>query len=180
MKRSLFLFDSDTNQLPYSGVPGQYYSWTGALSVGQEEMFDDDGVPVKVNLFSLAWPAIDNSYSPVYARFRVRSETLNTMSAWSVPVLVHTPVRYAIYKRRVVANAVKWSLVEVTANTSVGPYSENWSGRVQYAVCIHHANAVPTATEGDSSATDFTNPYVLFATDPTSSTMNTKPGITIP
>lgn len=184
-KRAIYEFDSNINQLPYNGSPGTYYNWHDALhkvdenSVPVDLEFDSDGVPVQTNIFSFSWPQLDDTYSPVYLRYRVRNDQLSTQSNWSVPVTVNTAVRYAIYKRRIASEPKNWVLQEITKTPSVGPYQENWAGRVQYAFCIHHIDAVPAATEGLASETDFENPYVLFATDPTDSIMNTRPYVVI-
>lgn len=177
-KRAIYTFDSDRNQLPYAGAPATYCDWATAIGVVVEDSeFDDDGVPVKNNVFTLNWDQLGVRYSPVLLRYRVRDDQLGVQSNWSVPVTVYTAVRYAVYKRRVATDAKNWTLVEVTKSPTAGPYQENWAGRVQYAVCIHHVDAKPSPSEGELGSTDFTNPYVLFATDPTSTTMNTKPFI---
>lgn len=183
-KKAIYTFDSDRNQLPYDGTPGTYVDWLEAISLVEEspgvfrppldESFDSDGVPTQNYVFSFSWAPISPSFSPVYLRYRVRDDRLGTQSNWSIPKTVHTAVRYAIYKRRVAASPKNWTLVEVTKTPTAGPYQENWAGRVQYAVCLHHVDAVPSRSEGVASATDFTNRYVLFATDPTSAVMNTR------
>lgn len=176
VKKAALYFDSDRNQLPYSGNPATWCTWNDAniLTVTQESLFDNDGVPVNVNSFSFDWPPISDRYSPVYVKYRVRDDQLGTQSNWSVPKTLYTAARYAIYKRRVAELPQKWSLVEVTKESRSGPYQESWAGRVQYAVGIWHVDGAPDASEGIASATDFSNRYILFATDPTSTTMNTK------
>lgn len=176
-------YRSDQNQLPYSGTPASYYSWSSAVGTpALDSAFSDNGTAVQVYKFSLSWPALPNTYAPVLVKFRVRDEQLSQQSNWSEPQTIYTDVRYAIYKRRVATTPNEWVLVETTLNAYVGPYVENYAGRVQYAVCIHHANAKMASTEGvlggGSLGTDVTNRYVLFITDPTSSTMNTKTLIT--
>lgn len=174
-KRAIIPFDSNTNQLPYDGLVAQYYPWADAVSVTVDEEYEDDGVPVQNRAFTLSWPQLDNEYAPVFVRFRVKNEQLSVQSNWSVPKVIYAPVRYAIYKRRVATVPNNWELVEVTKFPTVGPYQENWAGRVQYCVSIYHRDATPKSSEGVTSATDFTNQYTLFATDPTSTDMNTKP-----
>lgn len=183
-KTASYEYASDKNQLPYEGTPATYYDWTSALYVDPntslppvDKQYDNDGVPVQTNIFTFSWAPVSNLYSPVLVRYRVRNEQLSSQSNWSIPVVLYTAVRYAIYKRRVATEPKQWTLQEVTILPTFGPYQENWAGRVQYAVCIHHVNAVPQPTEGQASATDFQNPYVLFATDPTDSRMDTQPGI---
>lgn len=183
-KKAIFPFDSNKNQLPYDGTPATYADWLESIALVEEssgvwrapidESFDSDGVPVQNYVFSFSWTPANPSLSPVYLRYRVRDDRLGTQSNWSIPKTVHTAVRYAVYKRRVAATPKSWTLVEVTKKPSAGPYQENWAGRVQYAVCIHHQDAVPSSSEGVASATDFTNRYVLFATDPSSVVMNTR------
>lgn len=177
-KRAILPYSSNSNQLPYDGTAAQYYPWESALSVGTDEKYDSDGVPVRSSKFSLSWPPLDKKYSPVYVRYRVRNDQLSTQSNWSVPTTLYLPVVYAVYKRRVATEPQKWVLVETTRNLSVGPYQENWAGRVQYAVGIYHVAGVPSESEGVASATSFTNRYILFATDPTNTIMNTNPYIT--
>jgi hypothetical protein len=174
-KRAIIPFDSDTNQLPYDGAPASFYSASDAVSVVLDEEYEDDGVPVRNMAFSLSWPQLDNEYAPVFVRFRVKNEQLSVQSNWSVPKVIYAPVRYAIYKRRVATVPNNWDLVEVTKVPQAGPYQENWAGRVQYCVSIYHRDSVPASSEGVVNGSDFTNPYVLFATDPTDTGMNTKP-----
>lgn len=178
-KKVLLEFDSDTNQVKYEGTPGGYAWWSDCVATETDESFDSDMVPQTNRKFKLTWPPLDDSYSPIYARFRIRNESYNAQSLWSLPQLLHTPVRYAIYKRRVATTPNEWSLVEVTLNRTVGWYHENWAGRVQYAVCIYHKNAQPLSTEGvawtGNYPTDVTNPYVLFMTDPNNDTFDTRP-----
>ena len=187
-KRAVLEFDSDTNQLEYQSTPGTYINSNPAsttyITWEDEQSFDSDMVPQINRRFFLTWPALNESYSPVYARFRIRSESYNSQSLWSIPQLLHVPVRYAVYKRRVVNQSPnKWVLVEVTTNNSVGGYQENWEGRVQYAVSIYHKNSKPAATEGVSWSsdlpTDVVNPYVLFMTNPDDPNFNTRPNTII-
>lgn len=180
-KKTVLKFDSDTNQLPYEGNPAQYCDWKDVITVEEDSTFDNDGVPVFVNSFSFDWLPVTQRYSPVLVRVRVRSDQLHIQSGWTVPKTLYTSVRYSVYKRRVkTGNPQPWTLVEVTRYSKAGPYQENWAGRVQYAVGIWHKDGVPNRTEGVLSATDFTNPYILFATSPTvpgigDPDMNTKP-----
>ncbi len=187
LKKVVSEFDSNTNQLPYNGTPGTYIDYTNTAFVFSEtdESFDSDMVPQTNRRFFLTWPQLDDSYSPVYARFRVRNESYNAQSFWGLPKLLHTPVRYSVYKRRVVTSTPnEWSLVEVTLDNHVGGYQENWAGRVQYAVCIYHKNDRPLSTEGlawtDNYPTDVINPYVLFMTDPDDSNFDTRPTGIVP
>ncbi len=179
-KKALLEFESDTNQLAYSGTPGHHADYTVAVTTEAEESFDNDGVPQQTRRFFLSWPAVDESHAPIYARFRIRNESYNAQSLWSLPQLLYVPVRYSIYKRRVVnLTPNPWVLLETTTAASVGGYQENWAGRVQYAVCIHHKNATPASTEGiawtGNYPTDVVTPYVLFMTNPDSATFDTKP-----
>ena len=192
-------FDSNTNQLPYKGDPGTYAYWLDCLSESFPEgaldrYIDDaanwehdytiDGVPDEVRRFRINWIPLDPSYSTVYAKFRIRSESLNSSSFWSVPQLLNIPVRYAVYKRKVNQSPNQWELVEITTSTSVGPYIESFAGRVQYAVCIYHKDSTPGVNEGllweldDVTVThycvDLQNPYILFVTNPYYTIMNTR------
>lgn len=183
-KRAYYTYSSDRNQIPYVGTPATYCDWAEALEVDPDTQqppvdmeYESDGVPEKSRIFTFSWEPISNTYSPVLVRYRVRNEQLSSHTNWSVPVVLYTAVRYAVYKRRVATVPKQWALQEVTKFPSFGPYQESWAGRVQYAVCIYHVDAHPMATEGSTSATDFSNPYVLFATDPTDSRMDTRPGI---
>lgn len=180
IKRTVLEFDSDTNQLPFDGTPGQYVDYTSWVSFETDQSFDSDMVPQINRKFMLSWPALDESYSPVYARFRIRNESYNAQSLWSLPQLLYVPVRYSVYKRRVVTDTPnEWALVENTENSSVGWYQENWSGRIQYAVCIYHKNNKPSSREGllwsGNNPTDVTNRYVLYMTNPNNSDFDTRP-----
>lgn len=184
-KKVVLEFESDTNQIPYQGSPGTYADWETCVTTETDESFDSDMVPQINRRFKLTWPQLDDSYSPIYARFRIRNESYNAQSLWSIPQLLHTPVRYSIYKRRVVSGTPNgWEPVEVTLNRTVGWYQENWAGRVQYAVCIYHKNNQPASTEGlawtGQYPTDVVNPYVLFMTDPDDNTFDTRPDGIVP
>lgn len=180
-KKAILEFQNDTNQLSFKGSPATYADYTSVVSYVTDEAFDSDGVPVINRKFILDWAALNDSYSPIYAKFRVRNETLNTQSDWFTPTLLYTPVRYRILKRRVSPTYNEWTSVEITTKSSGGPYHENWDGRVQYCVAIYHRNGIPTKNEGNSWTgnfpTDVSNPYVLFMTNPNDSLFDTRPRI---
>ncbi len=173
-KRAVLYFNSDSNQLPYSGSPATYCDWEDVISISVDDSFDHDGVPVSINSFYFNWKSVSNRFSPVYVRYRARDDQYGTQSNWSIPKTVYTAVRYAVYKRRVADTPQPWVLVEVVKQSNAGPYQENWAGRVQYAIGLWHVDGKPAASEGVVSETDFSNRYILFATDPTSATMNTN------
>lgn len=184
-KRSVLEFDNDTNQLPYASTPGTYIDYASGFTSEDDQSFDSDMIPQINRRFFLSWPSLDESYSPVYARFRIRNESYNAQSLWSVPQLLYVPVRYSIFKRRVVSGVPnEWSFVETTGVSSVGGYQENWAGRVQYAVCIYHRNCKPSAGEGlawsGNYPTDVTNRYVLYMTDPDDDLLDTRPTGIVP
>lgn len=185
-RQAKYYFNSDKNQLPYEGNPATYCVWdagpdlstTGVgdfITIEQDELFDDDGVPVKSKSFAFHWEPLGSRYSPVFVKYRVRDQTFGTQSDWCIPQTLYTAVRYAIYKRRVATTPQPWALVEVTKTPNAGPYHENWAGRVQYAIGIWHVDGLPESSDGATSATDFSNRYILYATDPNSAYMDTKP-----
>lgn len=184
-KKSFLEFASDVNQLPFKGAPATYINYQYCLTYVTDESFDSDGVPQANRKFSLRWPALDDSYSPIYTKFRIRNDSLNAESNWFVPTVLYTPVRYSIFKRRVASEPNSWFLIETTTNNYVDSYQENWAGRVQYAVCIYHKNGVPLSTEGniwtgtiinkDDYPIDVTNKYLLFMTNPNNPALDTRP-----
>ncbi len=179
-KRAIHSFDSDRNQLPYVGSPTTYVNWTTAVTKELDTYFYQQGRRIVKYAFSLDWPPLWNHYSPVYVKWRVRDDQLGAQSRWSIPRRIFTAVRYDVYRREVGGLGLPdaWKLIAHTKNSFAGPFIESESvGRVQYAVCIHHKDATPDSTEGITSATDFTNPYVLFATDPDAIYMDTSPFI---
>lgn len=179
IRKSFLEFASDINQLPFKGSPATYVNYNNCVTYVTDQSFDSDGVPQTNRKFSLKWPALDDSYSPIYTKFRVRNESLNAESNWFIPIILYSPVRYSIFKRRVATEPNSWFLVETTTNNYVNSYQENWAGRVQYAVCIYHKNGVPSSSEGNNWVsnypTDVTNKYVLFMTNPNDSVFDTRP-----
>lgn len=162
-----------------------------------DEGFDVDGVGLVYGnrykrKFFLSWTPLPEAYSVTYARYRMRTSTNNATSYWSMPQKFYTPVRYAIYKRKVTHYAApnEWTLHEVTTKTSVN-YVEDFYGRVQYAVCIYHKDAKPSKWEGTqlhmltfgipyATIPVVENPYCLIMTNPYSVRMNTARFIKLP
>lgn len=179
-KRAYLEYVSDVNQQPYEGTPGTYISYTTdkVIVYDEENSFDSDGVPQINKRFFIWWPPVDDKNSPVFVKYRVQNESFNSQSAWSVPTMLVLPVRYSIYKRRVSSTPNTWTLIETTYNNRVGGYQENWEGRVQYAVGIHHRFGKPQASEGNAWSGDFptdvSNRYILFMTNPNDSMFDTR------
>lgn len=148
-----FKFPDNSNQLPYEGTINTYD-------------FDLDtvaDVTTGRNAFTITWEELPTTYSPIYAKFRVKSETFETFSAWSIPTTLYLDVDYDVYKRTVGAEATQWIKIETVAEGSAGPYQETYVGEVEYAVCIANQLSQLGPNEG-YDVNPFINPYLLFTT----------------
>lgn len=151
-RRAVFSFTSDHNQLEYGGTPGTY-------------PFDLETTVDSVtgrNIYTLRWQPLDITYSPLYAKFRVKSDDGTTFSNWSVPVKLFATVRYHVYSRIVGGGLTSWRLEKTTTKSFAGPFQQSVSGNIEFIVTIAHADDMPDELEGRSGG--YINPYVLFTT----------------